>query len=475
MLKKLLTLSLVAIMSFVMAFACDLTISPVYAADEEITEEANEEFGISKFTVLKITENEGTQTATNQSTTTTMSVNTNVWLLVKVAVGENWKMDATTIKLNTATGGNKASDSYGYYVPITKDTWEDAADGTIASPLTKPSALTDKVVIRAANGTGSFSEVHKEVSFAASTCSSSYDGENLYFAIEFANAGVGASKWEKWNLTVDGAKIIPAVTEAATEEFDISKFTVLKITENEGTQTAASQSTSATMSVGNVWLLVKVAVGENWKMDATTVKLTTTTGGNKAIDSNGYYVPISKEAWLDAVDGTVASPLTKPSAVTAAKSVKIRAASGTGSFSEVSKTATFAAPTCSSSYDGENLYFAIEFENAGVGASKWEKWKLTANGEKLVPAVDDFSDAVIAYDNSTGAYKITTATTTAEAYLIIASFTGTTINDVKLVSIDATEGLSGTITPLEEGTIKIFLLDKATLAPAIGVTEQVMN
>ena len=166
------------------------------------------------------------------------------------------------------------------------------------------------------------------------------------------------------------------------QEFDISKFTVLKITENEGTQTAASQSTSATMSVGNIWLLVKVAVGENWKMDATTVKLTTTTGGNKAIDSNGYYVPISKEAWLDAVDGTIASPLTKPSAVTVAKSVKIRAASGTGSFSEVSKTATFATPTCSSSYDGENLYFAIELENAGVGASKWAKWKLAISGLK---------------------------------------------------------------------------------------------
>ena len=178
----------------------DLTLYPNW---KPITDE---EFDISKFTVLRITENEGTQTAASQSTGATISVNTNVWLLVKVAVGKNWKMDAAAMKLKTVTGGNKASDSNGYYVPTTKEAWDDASDGTIASPLTKPSAETEKVLIRSANGTGSFSEVAKEVSFAAAACSSSYDGENLYFAIEFENAGVGKSRWAKWKLTISGPK-----------------------------------------------------------------------------------------------------------------------------------------------------------------------------------------------------------------------------------------------------------------------------
>ena len=123
------------------------------------------------------------------------------------------------------------------------------------------------------------------------------------------------------------------------------------------------------------------------------------------------------------------------------------------------------------------IYLAMTIDsNSGNGSRNGtiSKVELSVKGvlkDTSEPVVDDFSDAKVAYDNATGAYTITTTTTTGEAYLIIASFTGTTMNDVELVPINAAEGLSGTVTPLEDGDIKVFLWDKATLAPAIGVSE----
>lgn len=99
---------------------------------------------------------------------------------------------------------------------------------------------------------------------------------------------------------------------------------------------------------------------------------------------------------------------------------------------------------------------------------------LTITGTRATntPAVTDFSDAEITWDN--GTCTVTTATTEGTAKLIVASFTGTTMNDAKVVDINAADAVEGVITApvgdLEAGTVKIFLLDSTTLAPVIGVT-----
>ena len=240
------------------------------------------------------------------------------------------------------------------------------------------------------------------------------------------------------------------------------------------------------LNEGVEWLLIKAPIGTDWVLDADTkFTLNTKMTYGVAATAQVYVAPLSattySAAYAVAGDNTAVDGLVAPSSTNSEK------------VGELYKTAE-SKSTITSEFTGERfgtdsyadgcLYMAVEFkaEDADLALSLTKAnasgWSLAVTGNKYVvatPTVDDFSDAVITYDNSTGAYTITTTTTTAEALLIIASFTETAMNDVEVVSINAAEGLSGSVTPLDEGTIKIFLLDKATLAPAIGVTEPAQN
>lgn len=106
--------------------------------------------------------------------------------------------------------------------------------------------------------------------------------------------------------------------------------------------------------------------------------------------------------------------------------------------------------------------------HASSSGSRYGYWYLTAEGTFN----NDFSESVITWDGTTGAYTVETATTSGTAMLIAASFNGTTMVDAKVATINAEEAvksvISGTIEDLQEGEeVKIFLWDKTTLAPAI--------
>lgn len=272
--------------------------------------------------------------------------------------------------------------------------------------------------------------------------------------------------------------------EEVTETFDYTTYEILRVR-----QTTDTTQTIAKLSVGGDneaytnttarWYLVKVNVGKDWgTFTSITSKL-----GARAVKGNNYVyrTSLTKAEYDTAVAAagtTVDSFLSEPSVVAA--DTKTQWKNHTGSNGSV-QTATLSLGENQYTYEDGCLYFACQLtvENGSypygaMGLSKTENYITTVKGTKVeTPVVDDFSDAEVTYDNTTGAYTIATTTTTGEAYLIIASFTETTMNDVELVTVnaaDAEEGvISGTIPQLDEGTIKIFLWDKATLAPATAV------
>ena len=307
-----------------------------------------------------------------------------------------------------------------------------------------------------------------------------------------------------------------AEPEEITETFGSSKINILLVKPESGEQKISAVNWSSTSNSDstsvNTWMLIRVEVGENWNFSALT--LTMRLQMNKGFN-DAFVAPLSKSDYDAAVAaaaaGTRMTTLVRPADNPLATKTELEG-SGKATPSTLWVTSTSmqnrsaslnVANFTNAHYNGEYLYLAAQVLRDSVTTDTTNKvatserdyeyngslkmyfseqkgatsWKLTVKGTKVeAPAVDDFSDAEIEYDNTTGVYTIATATTTDEAYLIIASFTGATMIDVKLVPINAATAsrnddgaISGTITPLKEGTIKIFLWDKETLAPATTV------
>ena len=277
-----------------------------------------------------------------------------------------------------------------------------------------------------------------------------------------------------------------AEAEEVTENFDYTKYEILRVTQaTETTQKITKPTSNVTGGKTSSWYLVKVDIEKNWgsfTSITSAFRMTAAKGQNYS-----YLTSLTKtdyDAAVTAVGTTVDNFLGEPRVV-AADTEKMWK-NGSGFSSNTSKqTLTLTVEEGLYTYSDGCLYFAFQstsdnttYPYVGLRVEDTSYFKTVVKGTKVeTPPVDDFSDAEIDYDNTTGTYTIATTTTTAEAYLIIASYTGTTMNDVELVPVNAATAarnddgaISGTLdNVLDEGTIKIFLLDKATLAPATAV------
>ncbi|MBQ8808366.1 MAG: hypothetical protein IJZ81_03580, partial [Clostridia bacterium] len=249
------------------------------------------------------------------------------------------------------------------------------------------------------------------------------------------------------------------------------------------TKTWPSSGTNPTIGAGN-WILIKINVGKNLNFDSMTLSVPIQFAGSKGANNfYGYAAPLAYTDYKAAADAMAAgenlTTLVQPvdGGANVASAYKAHATS-TNTTQPVSITLDASLFNNSASYNDGYVYIA--FTAAGGQSTKRQlstktdkiaSWKLAIEGTVVeAPAVTDFSDAVITWNN--GAYTVTTATASGTAMLIAASFNGTTMVDAKVATVDAataTDGvISGTISDLEAGTsVKVFLWNPTTLAPAI--------
>lgn len=291
-----------------------------------------------------------------------------------------------------------------------------------------------------------------------------------------------------------------AITQSGTED---NPFEFLWVTQSETDGvvsqkiTTVDQTDSAkTMAVNN-WALAKINVGENrefsyikfqtrWQMWKTPDNQD---DSSIADTSYVYCAPLSYTdyAAAAAIAGTsdTLSTLVKPSP--SDTNVKVGTLSKKTHKTTQNIPVTLDAETFNDSnyyhdgyiylafYEGDetnkvyNDKMAVKPSDSGT-----YYWKLTISGTIVEPAVTDFSDSVITWND--GAYTVKTATASGTAMLIAASFNGTTMVDAKVATIDAADAvdgvISGTISDLAAGdSVKIFLWAENTLVPAIGVSD----
>ncbi|MBQ8391668.1 MAG: hypothetical protein IJX50_03880 [Clostridia bacterium] len=274
------------------------------------------------------------------------------------------------------------------------------------------------------------------------------------------------------------------VAAAATD----NPMEVLWVSQNTttGVQTITSKTWSSDSNPvinSNNWVLWKINVGKNLVFN--TMKFTTRIQLTGSSNTYVYVAPLSyidyEAAATAKANGTTLTTLVKP--VNGGTNVAPRAEIKRSGSGESNATVTLNAALFNNSeyYHDGYVYLALTAADGtdttpqlSLKADKMSNWKLAITGTVVeAPAVDDFSDAEITLDND-GNYTVTTTTTTGTAMLIAASFNGTTMVDAKVATINAAnavEGvISGTIEGLADGTVKLFLWDSTTLAPAINVT-----
>ena len=239
------------------------------------------------------------------------------------------------------------------------------------------------------------------------------------------------------------------------------------------------------------WMLAKIRVGENREFSA--IKFQTRwqmykipgTASTAKGTSYVYCAPLSYSdyAAAAAIKGTsdTLSTLVKPSPSDANVKKGSLSKQTDGTTQNISVTLDAATFNNSDYYHDGCIYLAFyegDVENDSYNDNIALKnahsyWKITMSGTIVEPAVTDFSDAVITWEN--GEYTVTTATASGTAMLIAASFNGTEMVDAKVATIDAATAengvITGNITDLKAGTsVKVFLWNPTTLAPAIGVS-----
>ncbi len=482
MLKKILTLSLVAVILSVTAFAIDPMIAAFADADETL-------FDNNNITILHVLQDaNGTRTVSetnwkNNYVLDKPADGSTGWALVKIQVGRHVEFDSVKFNANfyLTAGG-----AYGYCAPWSKAEFDVAATGADLNTLVQPTETAPNIATDDCSNDATVSRVLEFTlnDEAFSEGSNYYQDGCIYLAVwgdskEENVTTLGMKVPTAFNLTVTGT-----VPEQFTGDFVYDNMEFLYVSQAvDGTRTVSAPSTSKVNVLNKPadgssgWALVKIPVGENLVFDKIdfTVNIYHNIGTPTA-----YCAPLSKTDYDAAASGNAAS-LTRPGAGVPNVVTTVGTTTTANGKNQTMKFTLDASVFNNSSYyqDG-HIYLAFWGEVADNNAvctfdmrsGKTDVYKLHV--EAIVaetPVVDDFSDAVVEYDNTTGEYSITTTTTTGEAYLIIASFTGTTMNDVELVTINAAEGLNGIVTPLDAGTIKIFLWNSTTLAPAIGVSE----
>ena len=289
--------------------------------------------------------------------------------------------------------------------------------------------------------------------------------------------------------------------EEVTEVFKYENIELLWVSQTTGEDSTVSQTVTAlswdtkwkagTASL-NAWALAKINVGENW--DFSKVTFRARLGAYKG-ECVAYYMPLTKAdydaAKAVAGTGTTISSLSEPETDEAAIYQVLESNWTKSNNSKQSYTFTFDPESFTSAhYQNGYIYIAFQPQNTtssrslalwfnadetNINYDQAAYWNMTVTGTKVeTPAVTDFSDAEITWNN--GAYTVKTATASGTAMLVAASFNGTTMVDAKVVTIDATTAqdgvISGTISDLEAGTsVKVFLWANNTLVPAIGVSE----
>ena len=257
-----------------------------------------------------------------------------------------------------------------------------------------------------------------------------------------------------------------------------------------GAQTISTKtwpSSAANPTIGaNNWILAKINVGEN--MNFTSMSFTVPIQFKGAKGSNNFYLRVAPLAYTDYVAaeeakaaGTTLTSLVKPvEGGENVASVKKSHATSTNTTQGTTITLDSSLFNNTAAYHGGYVYLAFTAADGdatdrylSLKSDKVSTWKLVVKYTVVeAPAYTDFSEAVIAWDN--GTCTISNVPATGTAMLIAASFSGTTMVDAQVATIDAANAENGVITEtftgLADGTVKLFLWDSTTLAPAIGVT-----
>ena len=274
--------------------------------------------------------------------------------------------------------------------------------------------------------------------------------------------------------------------EEVTETFDNTKYEILKVAQTTDTTQTISKLTMGGTNDGYTskttrWYLVKVNVGKDWGSFTSIVskfRMTAVKGKNYS-----YLTSLTKTDYdtAAAVVGTAVDNFLSEPSVVAADTEKMWKDGSNFSSNSSKQTLSLTLTEDLYTYSDGCLYFAFQstsdnttYPYAGLRVEDTSYFITTVTGTKVeTPAVTDFSDAVITWEN--GAYTVKTATASGTAMLVAASFNGTTMVDAKVVTIDATTAqdgvIRGTISDLEAGTsVKVFLWANNTLVPAIGVS-----
>ena len=482
MLKKLLTLSLVAVILSVSAFATPTPMVPMTAAlaDAPATVNATGEALIGDMDILIVTN--GASGATVQKYTLgtyNLEVGTE-WLLMDVTVGEDWVLNETTMTLQTRVRYPSEGTVTCHVTPLTKEDFDAAkaaaGTSTAVTGLESPIGATTNKNTKSITGSA-------QKTFVGPTLTSSYYGADnyvdghLYMAVQYDTIKVRLlnTNLGEWKLTLDGKKIVPADTATVTTAYITGDATEQTI-DCEADGTEGLEVVSATK-----WAFYKMDTGYTYE-NVNSVSLTVPTYKKNTIVAAIHLYALTEEEWNAATAGGTRtlkvadkqnlfeSPFKGKNSFARAKTSEVKTEYTidlTNQYAEKAKSGV--------------IYLCLGYASntatdpdSRTGVIYTPTLKITGTrGEYTAPAVTTLDDSYLAWNGAN--YSFYTTATSGKAMLIAATFNDTTMVDAEAITLDAstaTNGvISGTTTLTAGETLKVYLWEDGTLTPIKNVIE----
>ena len=486
MLKKLLTLSLVAMILSGTVFATPTPIAPMTAALAETDGIEYEDYTKTAtvdpdMTTLIVTNGDSGATVQNYG----WNVNRNLdpvkeWLLVRIDIGENLVLDQTTMTLQAQVRFTSAGTSTIHVAPLTKaqfDSAEAAAaagTGTAISGLVAPADAPNKDSQEKTESTGN--KTYKDLVLNHNS-EENYVGKYLYVAIQFDSLSMQLREAFKanWSLVVVGKKKadVDAVTVTTTH------ITVDKDTDAQTIDCNADGTEGLEVHSTEGWVFYKVQTGCTYE-EITKIELKVPTYRKDSNTSYLHLYALTEEEWNAAAagDGRTLKVADKQNLFVspyAGKTSFAKASAGT----EKSECTFDITEQYAEKAKSGTIYLCMGYANSSASAPRrgviyTPSFTITGvSGEYTAPVVTTLDNCYLAWNGA--GYSFYTTATSGKAMLIAATFNGTSMVDAEAITLDASTAVNGVIsgtTTLEQGeTLKVFLFEDGTLVPMQNVIE----